>query len=121
MGHARNRPKLLPDKLLMIREFLNLSQVEMASSLQSEILSHSGHQYEIKPSRISEYENGKREPNLFVLIAYVRLGKVQMESVLDDDVSVVAFRKRLGKQLRYVRLWQRTKKRKKPVPLISGT
>jgi hypothetical protein len=71
MGRARNRPKLLPGKLRAIREFLDVGQVEMASKLQSEILSYSGKQYQIKRSRISEWEHGRREPDLFVMIAYV--------------------------------------------------
>jgi len=98
MGSARIRPKLLPEKLLPIREFLNLGKVDMANKLQLEILSHSGNQYRIKPGRISEYENGRREPNLFVLIAYIHLGQVHLESVVDDDVIVSTFRKRLGKE-----------------------
>jgi len=122
MGHARNRPTLLPDKLLAIREFLNLGRVEMASTLQLEILSHFGKHYQLKPGRISEYENGQREPNLFELIAYVRLGQVHMEAVVDDDVIVSTFRKRLGKASRYVTSSRRTKrKRNKPVTLISRT
>ena len=101
MGRARNRPKLLPDKLLAIREFLSVGQVDMASKLQSEILSHSRKQYQIKRSRISEWENGRREPDLFVMIAYVRLGHVHIESVVDDNVSLEHFRKRLGKEFDY--------------------
>ncbi len=81
----------------------------MAITLQSEILSHSGHhcgserrQYQIKPARISDYESGKREPDFFVMIAYTRLGQVHLESVVDDAVTVNTFRKRLGKESFYV-------------------
>lgn len=101
MGYPRNRPKLLPAKLLAIREFLNVAQAEMASKLEFEILSHSRRQYQIESARISEYEKGKREPNLFVMIAYARLGHIHMESVVDDDVIIDKFRKRLGKEFRY--------------------
>ena len=101
MAHPRRRPKLLPDKLLAIREFLNAGQADMASKLQFEILSHSRRQYEIEPARISEYEKGKREPNLFVLIAYARLAHVHMESVVDDDVIIDEFCTRLGKEFDY--------------------
>ena len=58
MGNPRRRPKLLPAKLLAIREFLNVGQADMASKLQFEILSHSGRQYQIEPARVSEYEQG---------------------------------------------------------------
>jgi hypothetical protein len=122
MGHSRNRPQLLPEKLLAIRDFLNVAQPDMASKLQFEILSHSRQQYRITSARISEYENGKREPNLLVMIAYVRLGQVHMESLVDDQVTVDDFRKRLGKQFDSAELSTPYKsQRNKPVTLITGT
>jgi transcriptional regulator with XRE-family HTH domain len=117
MGNSRPRPKLLPDKLLAIREFLNVGQAAMASKLQFEILSHSCRQYQIRPSRISEYENAKREPSLFVLIAYVRLGQVHMESVVDDGVNLNKFRKRLGKEFDYSSRAAKKKSNKPVIPL----
>ena len=42
-------------------------------------------------------ENGARRPSLLVGLAYSRLGKVSMESVVDDDVGVDEFREQLGK------------------------
>jgi len=120
MGHSRRRQQLLSDKLLAIREFLKLGQAEMANTLKLEILSHTGQPYNIKPGRISEYENGQREPNLFVLIAYARLGQVHMESVADDRFTVEEFRKLLGQEFCYVTLSRPIKKRNKPVTLISG-
>ena len=99
MGNPRRRPELLPAKLLAIREFLNIGQADMAIKLQFEILSHSRRQHQIDPARVSEYEKEKREPNLFVLIAYARLGQVHLESVADDRVLVTTFRRRLGKEL----------------------
>lgn len=101
MGRARNRPKVLPDKLLAIRKFLNVGQSEMAQKLQSETPSQSGGQYQVKRSRISEWENGRREPGLFVIIAYVHLRQVHMEPVIDDDVTVEDFRKRLGQEFNF--------------------
>ena len=76
----------------------------MANVLQLEIFAHSGRYYDIKPGRISEFETGRREPNLFVLAAYARLAKVHLESVADDHVLVKDFRKRLGKEFDYSRL-----------------
>jgi len=98
MRQSRGRQQLLPDKLLAIRKFLKLGQTAMANALQLEILSHSRLRYNLKPARISEYEKGHREPNLFVLIAYARLGQVHLESVADDHVILKKFRKRLGKE-----------------------
>jgi transcriptional regulator with XRE-family HTH domain len=116
MGNPRRQPKLLSAKLLAIREFLNVGQADMASKLQFEILSHSRRQYRIEPARVSEYEKGKREPNLFVMIAYVRLGHVHMETVVDDDVIVDQFRTRLGKEFDYSRA-AKNKSNKPAIPL----
>ena len=110
MGHVRKRPALLKTKLLAIRDFLNVGQVDMASKLESEILSYSSRHYHIKPGRTSEYENGRREPNLFVLMAYARLAKVHLESLVDDEISLETFRCRLGKEVDYARLSGRRKK-----------
>lgn len=105
----RRRPKLLHNKLLAIRESLNVGQADMASKLQSEILSNDDRDYPIKPGRISDFETGKREPNLFVLMAYARLGKVHLESVVDDDVKVETFRSRLGQEFDYAKSFGRSK------------
>ena len=124
MGNPRPRPQLLPEKLLAIREFLKIGQVDMANQIRV-VLSQYGQQYQMLPARISEYENGQREPNLFVLNAYARLGKLHMESVADDDLIIDTFRKRLGKEFDYStrsRLKRPTQeKTNKPVTLISGT
>ena len=123
MGNPRPRPKLLPEKLLAIREFLNLGQVDMASELQSQLLSHCGWQSQIQSARISEYENGEREPNLFVLIAYIRLGQVHMEFLVDDDITGDNFHTLLGKDFSFLTLSQPLERQRwnKPVTLISGT
>lgn len=112
MGYPRHRPKLLPAKLLAIREFLNLAQAEMASKLESEILSHSLREHQIDPARISEYEKGRREPNLFVLIAYVRLGHIHMESIADDDLIISQFRTLLGKEFHHPTLSRPTENKR---------
>lgn len=85
MGNARPRLKLMPEKLLLIREYLNVNEPVMARLLG---LSKTGH--------VSDYENGVREPNLMVTLGYSRLGKVSMASVVDDEVNVNEFREQLG-------------------------
>jgi transcriptional regulator with XRE-family HTH domain len=104
MGNPRRQPKLLSKKLHAIRVFLNVGQADMARKLHDEILSHCDRQDKIGAARVSEFEKGKREPNLFVLIAYVRLGHLHMESVVDDDVMMDEFRVRLGKEFDYATL-----------------
>ena len=69
----------------------------MASSLEAKIPSRNGQRYNLKPAAISKYENGRREPNLVVLLAYAHLGKVHLELIADDRFTLKAFREQLGK------------------------
>lgn len=98
MRDRRGTQELLPEKLIAIREFLSFGEVEMAESLSSDVTSQSGEPRNIKPGRISEYENGRLEPNLLVLVAYARLGRVHLELIADDRFTIQEFREQLGKQ-----------------------
>ena len=73
----RHRPRLLPQKLVLIREHLNLTQNQIKELLHL-----------LRASRISEYENAKRPPPLEVVLSYSRLAEVPMESLLEDEVSL---------------------------------
>jgi len=77
MSH-RQRPKHLASKLLAIRKRLNLSQSQMALRLD----------IKVGTARISEWENGVREPDLFVLLRYARLLNVRMEILVDDKLKL---------------------------------
>ena len=99
MGYARNRPQLLPEKLRLIREHLNLDHAQMAEQLISEIDSHSKQRIEIKPHWIHNFERGRHEPDMVTVNSYARLAKVSMELIVDDVVRIEAFRKLLRKEL----------------------
>ena len=43
---------------------------------------------QLTPARISELENGLREPNLLVLLAYARAGDVPVERLIDDHLDL---------------------------------
>lgn len=82
MGRSyRSRPAKLSKKLRLIRKKLGLTQRELIETLaiQDEPL---------YPSSISEYENGKREPPLLVLLAYAKLAGVTMETLVDDKIKL---------------------------------
>jgi transcriptional regulator with XRE-family HTH domain len=102
MGNPRRRPQLLAEKLLLIRKHLNVSQ-----SAMREMLNLSNR------TRVSQYENGKRVPDLIVTLAYARIGKIPIASLADDDVSVDALRKQLGKFKREVPRRQLAKSNRK--------
>lgn len=40
------------------------------------------------PTNVSEYERGKREPPLLVLLKYARLAGVSVESLIDDKMKL---------------------------------
>src|SRR5688572_10044679 len=79
---SRYRPKNLARKLRQIRSALGLSQSEMLRRLGAESL--------FSVARISEYELGVREPSLWVLLAYGRIARVHLESIVDDDATLPA-------------------------------
>jgi transcriptional regulator with XRE-family HTH domain len=79
MGRSRrNKPKRLSQKLLAIRQRLNMSQTEMARALQ----------LKVHYSAVSNYELGTREPDLIIVLRYSRLAGVPMETIVDDQLSL---------------------------------
>ena len=83
MGRGtRHQPKRLAQKLRQIREGLGLSQTEMLKRLGVEDL--------IAYQRISEYELGKREPLLIVLLQYARVAGVCVDVLIDDRLDLPA-------------------------------
>ena len=82
MGNPRLKPDRLAEKLTHIRNALGLSQTEM--------LRHLGLDESMKYARISEYEQGHREPNLMTLLQYARVAGVHMEDLVDDELDLPA-------------------------------
>lgn len=82
MGRStRHRPKKLAPKLQKIRENLGLSMSELINQIGSEDIP-------LYKSDISKYEGGTREPPLVILLRYARLGKVSVESIIDDNLEI---------------------------------
>jgi transcriptional regulator with XRE-family HTH domain len=82
MGRAqRPRPVRLPEKLLRIRLRLGLTQEEMFERLD----------YRHSPfysSQVADYEQGKREPPLPILLRYARVAGIILDVLADDDVEL---------------------------------
>ena len=74
------RLKHLAPKLLQIRKALGLSQSKMLRRL--------GAEPSIQTARISEYESGAREPSLRILLAYGRVARVHVETLIDDEATL---------------------------------
>ena len=79
-ARPRLRQERLPEKLRAIRETLGLSQTEMLYRLGAEDI--------IDYSRISEFETGKREPSLAILLLYARAANVWMDVLVDDELDL---------------------------------
>jgi transcriptional regulator with XRE-family HTH domain len=80
MGSVRERPERLAEKLLQIRTSLGLSQ--------SEMLRHLGLDEKSYRHYISNYETGKREPTLLVLLEYARAVNVYVDALIDDELDL---------------------------------
>jgi transcriptional regulator with XRE-family HTH domain len=75
VGNPRRKPENLPAKLLAIRHKLEVSQSQMAKLLE----------LENGAARVSEYEIGRREPDLMTLLQYSKLARVSLDVLADDN------------------------------------
>lgn len=82
MGQApRPRPKRLALKLRQLRKLLDLTQEQLATSLDHI-------ESAPQPGHISEFEQGRREPSLLFLLGITRLAGISMELLVDDDLEL---------------------------------
>lgn len=82
MGQSRRqKPVRLASKLKEIRTNQGLTQVQMAKRLHAV-------KVDLQAGHVSEYESGKREPSLLVLLQYSRLADVPMEALVDDELEL---------------------------------
>ena len=79
----RPAPKRLGEKLLQIRTALELSQTGLVKKLDYE-------DSPLYPAQISNFEQGKREPPLQLLLAYARLANIPLEMLADDKLDLPA-------------------------------
>lgn len=82
----REKPERLAEKLLQIRLALGLSQ--------SELLKRLGAEDTMQYHRISEFESGKGEPSLPLLLRYARVASISTDVLIDDEMDLPA---RLGR------------------------
>lgn len=77
----RPSPKRLGEKLFSIRTALGLSQMGIVERLE----------YRESPlyaAQISNFEQGKREPPLQLLLAYARMVNIPLEILADDELNL---------------------------------
>jgi transcriptional regulator with XRE-family HTH domain len=79
MGRAaRPKPSRLGEKLLQVRTGLGLSQTQMCRALD----------LAVDYSAVSQYELGRREPPLPVLLRYAELANVYVDVLIDDRLDL---------------------------------
>jgi transcriptional regulator with XRE-family HTH domain len=78
--YPRLRQKRLPEKLRAIRDAFGISQSEMLRRLDAENL--------IEYNRLSEFESGKREPPLLILLKYARAANISTDVLIDDELDL---------------------------------
>ena len=78
----REKPGRLAEKLLTIRQALGLSQTEMLRRL--------GAEERMAYHRLSEFESGKGEPSLIILLEYARAAGVSTDVLIDDRLDLPA-------------------------------
>ena len=77
---ARHIPERLPEKLVRIRHSLGLTQQEMLRQLDLP--------EEILQTSISQYERGKIEPPIYVLLRYAEVANVWLEVLVRDQLDL---------------------------------
>jgi transcriptional regulator with XRE-family HTH domain len=75
---ARLRPERLAEKLRQVRIALGLSQTELLNRLE----------FDIHYSRISEYELGKNEPPLPILLRYAEIAGTCTDVLINDKLDL---------------------------------
>ncbi len=77
---ARYIPKQLPSKLIQIRKALGLTQQGMLERLDLP--------EEILQTSISQYEKGKIEPPIYVLLRYAEVANIWLEVLVRDELNL---------------------------------
>jgi len=74
-------PNKLAKKLLQIRLELGLSQTQMVKALNYKASP-------LRPAQISQFETGRREPPLMLVLAYAKLAGISTDVLIDDKKNL---------------------------------
>ncbi len=84
MGTSRRpRPARLASKLRQIRTSLGLTQEQLGDLLSTR-------KSAVYPGHVSEFETGKREPSLLAILAYAKVARISVETLIDDHLELPA-------------------------------
>lgn len=77
----RIKPLQLAEKLKAIRDNLGLTAEEIIIKLDCPVVP-------LHRASITQYEKGRREPPLIILLQYARLAKTHVDDLIDDNVGL---------------------------------
>jgi transcriptional regulator with XRE-family HTH domain len=80
---ARRRPRRLAEKLNYIRHRLELTQQELAEQIE-----RVGYVSDLDRTDISDFERGRRDPDLLTLLSYANLINVFLDVLVDDGLDL---------------------------------
>jgi transcriptional regulator with XRE-family HTH domain len=80
---ARRRPARLAEKLCDLRHRLDLTQEELKERLEQ-----LGFVSDLDRADVSDFERGRRDPDLLTLLSYGRLANVYLDVLVDDEMDL---------------------------------
>ena len=81
-------PKELPKKLKFIRSYFNLTLEELSIEIGKELEKSGFPDIKVYTGSITEFEKGKREPQLPVLLAYAHIANVYVDVPINDNLEL---------------------------------
>jgi transcriptional regulator with XRE-family HTH domain len=89
MGLKRRAiPKELPKKLKFIRSHFSLTLEELGSKIERELVKLGFPNIKVYTGSITEFEKGKREPQLPVLLTYAHIANVYVDFLINDNLDL---------------------------------
>lgn len=85
---SRVIPKEMPGKLKFIRNYFELTLDELSKVLETELKSLGFPEIRVYTGGITEFEKGKREPQLPVLLAYAHIAGVYVDLLINDTLEM---------------------------------
>ena len=80
---ARRRPARLAEKLLRIRHRFELTQEELKERIEQ-----LGFVSDLDRGDVSDFERGRRDPDVLTLLSYARLANVYLDVLVDDKLDL---------------------------------
>jgi len=85
---SRVIPKNLPRKLKFIRNHFNLTLEELSGKIEEELKRLGFPDIKVYTGGITEFEKGKREPQLPVLLAYAQIANIYVDILINDNLEI---------------------------------